>query len=128
MILLCLAVGAGYAALLYSAKAPWSKALNYGLAALRFVVVSFLCFLLLSPFIKTNTTTTEAPTIVLAVDNSQSVGLFTPPAVLRQATEGLQQLATTLRGQGFSGRNAGFAPQPGAGGPARFGALPGSGY
>ncbi|WP_245849675.1 vWA domain-containing protein [Hymenobacter crusticola] len=101
-ILLCLAAGAGYAALLYSAKAPWSKPLNYGLALLRFLVVSFLCFLLLSPFVKSTSTTTEKPTVVLAVDNSQSVGLFTPPAVLSQASTGLQQLATTLRGRGFN--------------------------
>ncbi|TGE16857.1 VWA domain-containing protein [Hymenobacter elongatus] len=98
---MCLAVGAGYAALLYSAEAPWSKSVNYALAALRFTVVSFLCFLLLSPFIKTTTTTTEQPTIVLAVDNSQSVGLFTPQPVLAQATAGLTQLAATLRGKGF---------------------------
>ncbi|MCC2548096.1 VWA domain-containing protein [Hymenobacter sp. BT175] len=101
LILLCLLAGAGYAALLYSARAPWSKALNYGLAVLRFVVVSFLAFLLLSPFLKTSTNTTEQPTVVLAVDNSQSVGLFTPPAVLSQATAGLQQLGQTLRSQGF---------------------------
>ncbi|GAB2777260.1 hypothetical protein HNQ93_001831 [Hymenobacter luteus] len=100
-ILLCLLVGAGYAALLYSAKAPWSRTINYALAFVRFAVVSFLCFLLLSPFLKTTTTTTEAPTVVLAVDNSQSVGLFTPPAVLTQATQGLAQLAETLRGRGF---------------------------
>ncbi len=94
-------VGAGYAALLYSAKAPWSRTINYALAFVRFAVVSFLCFLLLSPFIKTTTTTTEAPTVVLAVDNSQSVGLFTPPQVLTQATQGLAQLTETLRGRGF---------------------------
>jgi hypothetical protein len=99
--LLCLAVGAGYAALLYSAKAPWSRAVNYGLAALRFVVVSFLCFLLLSPFIKATTTRTEAPTVVLAVDNSQSVSLFTPKPALEQLTAGLPQLAATLRDKGF---------------------------
>ncbi|UYZ65018.1 VWA domain-containing protein [Hymenobacter weizhouensis] len=98
---LCLLVGAGYAALLYSAKAPWGRLLNYALAAVRFVVVSFLCFLLLSPFLKSTSTTTEAPTVVLAVDDSQSVGLFTPPAVLTQATQGLARLAESLRGQGF---------------------------
>ncbi|MBX0290685.1 VWA domain-containing protein [Hymenobacter sp. HSC-4F20] len=98
---MCLLVGAGYAALLYSAKAPWSRTINYALAFVRFAVVSFLCFLLLSPFIKTTTTTTEAPTVVLAVDNSQSVGLFTPPTVLTQATQGLAQLTETLRGRGF---------------------------
>ena len=100
-LLLCLAVGAGYAALLYSAKAPWGRTLNYALAALRLAVVSFLCYLLLAPFIKTTTTHTEAPTVVLAVDNSQSVGLFTPKPVLTQATAGLAQLATTLRQRGF---------------------------
>ncbi|GAB3636224.1 hypothetical protein GCM10027422_18140 [Hymenobacter arcticus] len=100
-ILLCLAVGAGYAALLYSAQAPWSRAINYVLVGLRFVVVSFLCFLLLSPFIKTTTTRTEAPTIVLAVDNSQSISLFTPKPALGQLTAGLPQLANTLRDKGF---------------------------
>lgn len=98
----CLLAGAGYAALLYSAKAPWSRRLNYGLAALRFVVVSFLCFLLLSPFINTTTTTTEKPTIVLAVDNSQSVALFTPKPVLSQAISGLRQLTAALQAKGFT--------------------------
>jgi hypothetical protein len=100
-ILLCLAVGAGYAALLYSAQAPWSRAINYALGGLRFVVVSFLCFLLLSPFVKTTTTRTEVPTVVLAVDNSQSVSLFTPAPALSQLTTGLPQLAATLREKGF---------------------------
>ncbi|MBJ6109725.1 VWA domain-containing protein [Hymenobacter sp. BT523] len=99
---MCLLVGAGYAGLQYSAKAPWSKQLNFALAALRFAVVSFLCYLLLAPFIKTTTTRTEQPTVVLAVDNSQSVELFTPKPVLNQATAGLARLAETLRGRGFS--------------------------
>ncbi len=94
-------MGAGYAALLYSAKSPWSRTVNYALAGLRFVVVSFLCFLLLSPFIRATTTHTEAPTVVVAVDNSQSVSLFTPKANLAQLTTGLPQLAATLRAKGF---------------------------
>ncbi|SET56533.1 VWA domain-containing protein [Hymenobacter actinosclerus] len=102
MIGLCLLVGVGYAALLYSAKAPWSRAVNYALAAVRFAVVSFLCFLLLSPFLKSTTTSTEKPTVVLALDNSQSVALFTPPPVLQQATAGLTRLAETLRQKGFT--------------------------
>ena len=95
-------MGASYAALQYSAKAPWSKQLNYALAALRFAVVSFLCYLLLAPSIKTTTTHTEPPTVVLAVDNSQSVELFTPKSVLSQATAGLTHLAETLRSKGFT--------------------------
>lgn len=111
-ILLCLAVGAGYAALLYSARAPWSRPINWLLAALRFVVVSFLCFLLLGPFVRATTNTTEAPTLVLAVDNSQSVGLFTPAPVLQQARTGLTQLAATLRGRGFNVETRTLPPAP----------------
>ncbi|MBD2722513.1 VWA domain-containing protein [Hymenobacter sp. BT189] len=99
---MCLLVGAGYAGLQYSAKAPWSKQFNFALAALRFAVVSFLCYLLLAPLIKTTTTRTEQPTVVLAVDNSQSVELFTPKPVLSQATAGLARLAETLRSRGFA--------------------------
>ena len=111
-------MGAGYAALQYSAKAPWSRNLNYALAALRFAVVSFLCYLLLGPFIKTTTTHTEQPTIVLAVDNSQSVELFTPKNVLSQATTGLAGLAETLRGKGFTVETRTLTPT--AGRPARL--------
>ncbi|HEX8656846.1 MAG TPA: VWA domain-containing protein, partial [Hymenobacter sp.] len=122
---LCLLVGAGYAALQYSAKAPWSLRLNYALATLRFVVVSFLCYLLLAPFVKTTTTRTEAPTVVLAVDNSQSVELFTPKAVLSQATTGLARLAETLRARGFTVETRTLTPTPGRPGrldSLRFGA------
>ena len=114
-------MGAGYAALQYSAKAPWSKQLNYVLAALRFAVVSFLCYLLLAPVIKTSTTRTEAPTVVLAVDNSQSVELFTPKNVLSQATSGLTRLAETLRGRGFTVETRTLTPTPGR--PARLDSL-----
>jgi len=100
-ILLCLAVGAGYAALLYGPKGRFSAGLRYGLAALRFGVVSALCYLLLGPFLKTTTTRTEAPTVVLAVDNSQSVSLFTPAPALAQFTTGLPRLAAALRANGL---------------------------
>ena len=106
-------MGAGYAALQYSAKAPWSRNLNYALAALRFTVVSFLCYLLLGPFIKTTTTHTEQPTIVLAVDNSQSVELFTPKNVLSQAATGLASLAENLRSKGFTVETRTLTPTDG---------------
>ncbi|MBD2766659.1 VWA domain-containing protein [Hymenobacter sp. BT664] len=118
---LCLLVGAGYAALQYSAQAPWSPRLNYALAALRLAVVSFLCFLLLAPFVKITTTRTEAPTVVLAVDNSQSVELFTPKPVLSQATTGLARLAETLRAKGFTVETRTLTPTPGR--PARLDSL-----
>ena len=42
LLLACLAAGLLYAWLLYSKRTPWPKSVNYMLAGLRFVVVSFL--------------------------------------------------------------------------------------
>lgn len=72
------------------------------LAFLRFVVVSFLSFLLLGPYIKAITNTIEKPTIVFAIDNSQSVGLFTPKAILEAATKSLDQISQALQDQDFN--------------------------
>ncbi|WP_243651274.1 VWA domain-containing protein [Hymenobacter gummosus] len=101
-LLLCLLVGAGYAALLYSKKAPWSRAVNLGLAALRFVLVSLLCWLLLGPIFRRQTTTREAPTVVLALDDSRSVPLYsTDSAALRGTLGGLDGLTSRLREAGY---------------------------
>lgn len=101
LILACLAAGALYAWLLYSKKAPWPKPLNYALAALRFVVVSVLCFLLMGPLVRYASNTTVAPTIVFAVDNSQSVELFSDSAQLQAVQQGLQQVRERLDEQGY---------------------------
>lgn len=102
-LLLCLLVGAGYAALLYSKKAPWSRTVNLGLAALRFVLVSLLCWLLLGPIFRRTVTTREAPTVVLAVDDSRSVPLFSADSsALRRTLAGLDGLAERLRQAGYA--------------------------
>jgi hypothetical protein len=101
LILACLAVGLLYAWLLYSKRTPWPKPINYMLAALRFVVVSFLCFLLLGPLVRYVANTTIKPTIVFAVDNSQSVSLFSDSVQLQQATQGLQRILSRLEEEGF---------------------------
>ena len=75
-ILLCIALGAGYAWLLYhkdrllESVAPW---LIYTMAAFRFLVVTIIAILLLSPLLKTNFREVEKPIVVLAQDNSESV-------------------------------------------------------
>lgn len=69
----CLLVGVVYAFALYQAKPIWSKTINYALAASRFVLASLLCFLLLSWLLKQTRTTTEKKTVVVALDNSQSL-------------------------------------------------------
>ncbi len=46
---------------------------RYSLLALRFLLVFFLCFLLLGPLTKFISHKTEKPIVVLALDNSQSI-------------------------------------------------------
>jgi len=99
-ILLCLLVGAGYAFALYQKKAAWSPGTNYALAALRFALVSFLCFLLLSPFIKQNLNTTDKPTVVFAIDNSLSISLGGDSLKSREVLKQLEQTSRQMADKG----------------------------
>lgn len=72
-VLLCLLLGGVYAFFLYQKKGPWSKRTNYVLAALRFVLASFLAILILEPLIEQIRNSFAPPTYVIAVDNSLSV-------------------------------------------------------
>ncbi|WP_223860772.1 VWA domain-containing protein [Spirosoma validum] len=78
----------------------FDKRTTYGLAALRFVVVSFLCFLLLNPLIRSLRTLTEKPKVVLAIDNSESVAAAGRPA-LNQTLTALQTLRQQLIDKGL---------------------------
>jgi hypothetical protein len=98
---LCLLAGAAYAWLLYSKNPPWSRNLNRLLAALRFIVVSFLAFLLLGPVIRYFSNSTEKPAVVFAVDNSESVKLFTDPNTLQASAKGLDQIREKLAENGI---------------------------
>lgn len=71
--LLCLALGVGYAFLLYSSRYTWSKSLNRFLFAFRAVLVTALMFLLLGPVLKQTENFFEKPTLVFLVDDSRSV-------------------------------------------------------
>ena len=112
---MCLLVGAVYAFAMYqplprlarsgvvgggATVGGFDKRTTYALAALRFVVVSFLCFLLLNPLIRSLRTLTEKPKVVLAVDNSESVAAAGRPA-LNRALAGLQTLRQQLTDKGL---------------------------
>ncbi len=96
-ILACVAIGAGYAYLLYQRKPVWGQRLNGLLAVCRFIIVSMLCFLLLGPLVRQFVRSFEKPSVVLAVDNSQSVTLTGDSAALNQHLQKLNELATQLR-------------------------------
>ncbi len=75
-IFFCLLAGIGYAALLYFKDSKLIEVkvwLKWLLAVFRFVVVGLLCFLLLSPLLKTILREVEKPIVVIAQDNSESI-------------------------------------------------------
>ncbi|HVD99951.1 MAG TPA: hypothetical protein VNB90_17200 [Cytophagaceae bacterium] len=95
-VVFCLLAGLGYAWLLYQKKSPWSKNINYFLAGLRFLLVSLLAFLLLGPLIKYFKNHTEKPTIVLAIDNSQSISLAEDSTKIKALKQNLFSLQEKL--------------------------------
>ncbi|GAB3496159.1 hypothetical protein GCM10027341_14500 [Spirosoma knui] len=108
-ILVCLLVGAVYAFAMYqplpklvggATVGGFDRRTTYGLAALRFIIVSLLCFLLLNPLIRSLRTFTEKPKVVLAVDNSESVAAAGRPA-LNRTLAGLQQIRQQLVDKGL---------------------------
>ncbi|TND09018.1 MAG: hypothetical protein FD123_1872 [Bacteroidetes bacterium] len=85
-IVFCLLAGAVYAAVLYyrdqrmADAAPWLRKL---MAGLRFMTVSILAFLLLSPLLKMISREVEKPVVVVALDNSESLVLNKDSAFYR---------------------------------------------
>ncbi|MBQ19919.1 MAG: hypothetical protein CMD31_04095 [Flavobacteriales bacterium] len=76
MPLLCFLLGAVYAGVLYYKESKLdaiAKWLKNSLLIFRFLAVSIIAFLLLSPFIKTIFNKTEKPIIIFAQDNSNSL-------------------------------------------------------
>jgi len=76
-ILLCVLTGVVYALGLYYKDNRFreaSRKMNWGLGTLRFLTVTIICLLLLEPIIKTTSTESKAPIVVLAHDQSESVG------------------------------------------------------
>jgi hypothetical protein len=96
-LVLCLLAGAAYAAVLYyrdttfDEKTSGSKWWQYAMAAFRFVAVTVLAVLLLSPFIRTRNTKQFKPVVAVLNDNSESVktGLKADTTAYRQQLEKL---------------------------------------
>lgn len=76
-LFLCILLGAAYSALLYFKEKSFSEQyprLPKWLAALRFIAVTLIAILLLQPLLKTIVEDVKKPTVVLAMDQSESVG------------------------------------------------------
>ena len=100
-ILICILIGAGYAWLHYSSKAPWSKQLNYALASLRAILVALICFLFLEPFVQTIINYSEKPLMVLAIDNSESISINYAKAGVVDLKDHINQLENKLSEKGY---------------------------
>lgn len=98
----CLLAAVAYAWLLYRKGGPWGEKMNRFLFGLRFFLVFLLGLLLLSPFIKQISTRTEAPVVVLAVDNSASLAAVTDSTGRQEWLQGLGQLSSRLEEQGYA--------------------------
>lgn len=74
-LLFCVILGAGITVLLYyrNKRYRFPRLLERILAVIRFLMVTLLSFLLLSPLIKTSVRSVEKPVIVFAQDNSNSI-------------------------------------------------------
>ena len=85
LILFCLFIAAAYSIVLYfrERKNEFSVILRVFLGIIRFLAVFIISFMLLSPFFRSITKVKEKPVIILALDNSQSVGLVADSAVYR---------------------------------------------
>ncbi|WP_025762302.1 hypothetical protein [Dyadobacter tibetensis] len=75
-IAFCFLAGAAYAFLLYKTSSPWGPSANWGLAVARALVVGLIVFLLLNPLVRSVSNQVQKAQLVLAIDNSASLGSF----------------------------------------------------
>jgi len=101
-ILLCVAVGIGYAALLYrKTRHSWGAQTNRLLFFLRAVLVFLIAFLLIGPILKLTHNTTEKPTLTLLVDNSESVKEALDSGHRNELIQQLTVLRKSLQEEGY---------------------------
>lgn len=80
-IAVCIGAGILYAGILYFRTKQFKLPVLIGMSVLRFILVSFICFLLLSPTTRVVDTEIEKPKVLWLQDNSISAGLELDPAI-----------------------------------------------
>src|SRR5260221_10127778 len=101
-ILACIALGLGYAWLLYRAKATWGRRANQFLFVLRTVLVFLLAFLLIGPVLKLTHNFIEKPALVFLVDNSLSVKETTSAAQRQKIEQEINRLKKSMADEGYA--------------------------
>lgn len=100
-IILCAAIGLGFAWLLYSTKSPWGKALNWILFSFRAFVSFLLAFFLLGPIVKQVNNVVEKPVFVILQDNSLSVKEVTDSLTRNRIQERIVSAQSALNENGY---------------------------
>lgn len=98
-LLLCVALGIAYAMTLYFRDKTFAEQnpnLHKILGALRFLAVTLLAILLLQPLLKSLLTDTKKPVVVLAQDESESVGTVLTGQALEQYKASWEKLKNDL--------------------------------
>ncbi len=98
-LILCVLLGLGYAFLLYYRDTTFREqapGLNRWLGVLRFLTVTILSALLLSPLLKSLLTETRKPIVVLAQDQSESISADLKEAPLEQYKQNWKTLRDAL--------------------------------
>ncbi len=98
-LLLCVLLGLAYAMALYFKDKTFieqSQWLNKGLGVIRFLAATLLAILLLQPLLKSLFTDTKKPVVVLAQDQSESVGAALQGEVLENYKTAWQGLKDKL--------------------------------
>src|ERR1041385_6230713 len=107
-IILCIALGIGYAWLLYRTKHTWGQTTNRILFFVRALAVSLAAFLLIGPILKLTTNQFEKPELVFLVDNSQSVDEVLGPGKKKQLDDNFLSQSQALQDAGYSVEMRGF--------------------
>ena len=98
-LIFCVLLGLGYALLLYYRDNTFREQapqLNRWLGVLRWLTVTILSALLLSPLLKSLLTETKKPVVVLAQDQSESAAADLPGEALEQYRQNWQSLRDAL--------------------------------
>ncbi|RMG86917.1 MAG: hypothetical protein D6714_03300 [Bacteroidetes bacterium] len=98
----CALLGLVYALILYYRDTTFKEAsprLNLGLGILRFLAVTLIAILLLSPLLKSILTETKKPVVVLAQDESESVAAEMDSVALNTYRKAFEQLRDRLSEQ-----------------------------
>ncbi len=98
-IILCILLGLAYAVTLYfrsKAFREQSDRLNWGLGILRFLAVTAIAILLLSPLLKSIVREVKKPVVVLAQDQSESIMSDMTDEQKTQYQQSFQQLSSEL--------------------------------